>query len=210
MRKKSSIFLFCVILSGCHTSQTNFIAPSSFPLWAKSHHEYSIYTHQAIVELAEQLQTIQPRDVSQFCSKYLTLTDRNIKIFWTNLVSAIAKKESNNMNDVMFTENLTDNQGNAVISRGLLQISFESAKGYRCLLKTPNDLHNPKMNLRCGVKILNHWIGKDERIAGRMATTRQWRGGARYWSVLRRNSTLKSIQSVTNNLSFCRDTEQSQ
>lgn len=78
-------------------------------------------------------------------------------------VSIMAKYESSFKNGEQFTESFNDSKGNPVISRGLLQLSFESSnqKAYSCGLKTPEDLHDAKINLSCGVKIVNYWLNRD-------------------------------------------------
>ncbi len=72
--------------------------------------------------------------------------------------------------------------GGLVISRGLMQISLESAQGYGCDVKVPTDLNDPIKNLTCSVKILNRFVPKD----GVIGTDKK--GGARYWAVLRESS----------------------
>lgn len=72
--------------------------------------------------------------------------------------------------------------GGLVISRGLLQISLQSAKGYGCKVTKPTELNDPKTNLVCAVTILNKWVAKDKKIGTEKL------GGARYWSVLRESS----------------------
>lgn len=73
------------------------------------------------------------------------------------------------------------------ISRGLLQISYSSAKNrnYRkngCLFNENLELHRPKVNLTCGVAIFEH-LSKDGCISCKSGG--KWRGIARYWSTLR-------------------------
>lgn len=82
--------------------------------------------------------------------------------------------------------------GGLVISRGLLQISLQSAQGYGCPLKKPEELNDIAKNLTCGVIILNRWVAKDKMIG----TSKK--GGARYWAVLRESSDSRSkiIQKV--------------
>lgn len=65
--------------------------------------------------------------------------------------------------------------GGIVISRGLLQISLQSAQGYGCQVKTPNDLHNPIKNLECGVIIMKRLITN----RGSISTKNN------YWAVLK-------------------------
>lgn len=100
-------------------------------------------------------------------------------------VSIMARYESSFKTGEQFTESFSDSKGNPVISRGLLQLSLESAnqKAYSCGLKTPEDLHDAKINLSCAVKIVNYWMNRDLVL---MAEPKK--GCARYWSVCRASS----------------------
>ena len=100
-------------------------------------------------------------------------------------VSIMARYESSFKTGEQFTESFNDSKGNPVISRGLLQLSFESSnqKAYACGLKKPEDLHDAKINLSCGVKIVNYWLNKDHVFFGEPKL-----GLGRYWSVGRSTS----------------------
>jgi hypothetical protein len=111
--------------------------------------------------------------------------------------------ESGHRPATSFQEAFNDAQGNNVISRGLLQLSIESANAYGCGFANAMEIHDPKKNLSCGIRILNRWVGTDQRLAGRINT--KWLGGARYWSVLRfTNAPLAKIQGYTRALAICR------
>lgn len=100
-------------------------------------------------------------------------------------ISIMAKYESSFKTGEQFTESFNDSKGNPVISRGLLQLSFESSnqKAYSCGLKTPEELHDPKINLSCAAKIVNYWLNKDHVFFGEPKL-----GLGRYWSVGRNTS----------------------
>lgn len=70
-----------------------------------------------------------------------------------------------------------------------------------CGLSEAESLHNPFTNLSCGVKLLHHYVTKDNRISEKSGEN--YYGGARYWAVLRpgRHDFLTSIQTMTKN--FC-------
>jgi hypothetical protein len=44
------------------------------------------------------------------------------------------------------------------------------------------DLHIPKVNIDCGVKIVNRWLERDGRIGSKVSGS--WRGSSRYFAVL--------------------------
>lgn len=120
--------------------------------------------------------------------------------FWAYLISIMAERESNFNPDAFFVENFNDGNGNKVVSRGLLQLSIESARGYSCpFLNTAQDLHDPENNLISSVLIMKRWVVQDGLISAQLASGK-WRGGARYWSVLRKSSTLNFFKSFTLNL----------
>ncbi len=72
-----------------------------------------------------------------------------------------------------------------VDSIGLFQLSIESEKTL-CSLKSKEDLKDPELNIRCAVKVLAKWVDKDGVLYGGQKNA--WRGGSRYWSVLRTTS----------------------
>lgn len=107
--------------------------------------------------------------------------------FFAQLVSIIAKYESGFKPENKYKESFKTASGESVISRGLLQLSIDSAnqKAYACGFKDAAELHDPVKNLKCGVKILEHWILKDGKVIGGSQFNT---GCARYWSVCRTSS----------------------
>ena len=113
--------------------------------------------------------------------------------------------ESNHTASAKHIERFNDRFGQPVVSRGLLQISQESANGYGCDIAPATELHKPEENIACGVRILSRWVQRDGRIIGYEANHkhRPWRGGARYWSVLRNNHKTAAIQENLLNSRLC-------
>lgn len=140
-----------------------------------------------------------PNDIKTFCPNYKNLNSDARKMFWIGLVSAISKYESNFNPSVSYKEAMSDTYESPVVSRGLLQISYGSSKNYGCGAGSPKALHDSGLNLRCGVKIISHWIKKDDVISSHGGG---WKGAARYWAVLRTKK--GSIASLTRNLSVCK------
>lgn len=164
--------------------------------------EWTDSAHVAVVELGSELLTANPRDVRDYCPSYDRLNNEQRRAFWVYLLSRLARFESNHDPSVRFTESFNDSQGNPVISRGLLQISRESANGYGCAIGEEAELHDPKINIRCGVRILKRWVAeRDGVIAAR--TNGEWRGAARYWSPFRDESKRAQIASATASQSYC-------
>lgn len=100
------------------------------------------------------------------------------------LISIMAKYESDFNPDASYKEGFSDADG-PVISRGLLQISQLSAnqKAYGCNIKNAKDLHDPKVNLKCAVKIISYQAMKSGTLIGEPK-----KGCAAYWSVCRQSS----------------------
>jgi len=103
---------------------------------------------------------------------------------WARFVKAMAKAESNwNPNTFYVEKTIFDRHGKNVVSRGLLQISMESANGYGCNIKEARELHDPETNIKCGLKIMDKLIRRDGQVMGKKDG--KWVGLSRYWSVLR-------------------------
>jgi uncharacterized protein YraI len=162
---------------------------------------WSQYTADAIAQYGSAMRTKRPSDVASFCPNYANLDEKGRTQFWVGLVAAIARYESNYNPNTRYQENFKDSSGTAVVSRGLLQLSAESARNYGCSVSSGAALHDAKVNLTCGVRIINHWLAQDGVIS---AQTSDWRGAARYWAVLRKSSTLGPIRAMTRGLSVCK------
>lgn len=141
-------------------------------------------------------------DASTYCPRYKRLDLQERGRFWVKLISAMAKKESSFKEGLNYTESFNDNTNTRVVSRGLLQISRESAKSYGCKIEAGVDLLQADFNLPCGIKILNRWVARDSRIGS--GKIEAWRGGARYWSVLRNGPSKEIIVKSVSELSFCK------
>jgi len=152
------------------------------------------YTREAIDDYGLNQEKV-PSDVTAFCPKFNSLGNEQRKMFWTYLVSSITELESGFDPKNSYHEKF----GKKQYSRGLMQMSYESTKGYLCPIHKESDLFIPELNLNCGVKILDHWVAKDGLIAGRSG--KKWLGGSRYWAVLRFKSAI--IRGWTKQLPFC-------
>lgn len=131
-----------------------------------------------------------PEDVVDFCPKYFELEEQGKVAFWIHLLNSIAKRESAFDPLVGNDEsNFGGDSSNQVVSRGLLQISYESSKArvYRqsgCAAKDANALHSFEDNITCGVAIFSHWAREDGCISCKNKAGKSL-GIARYWSTLR-------------------------
>lgn len=163
---------------------------------------WSAHVYKQIDVLGKGLMEKTPSDIAIFCKNYPNLSTADKKNFWLYLISSMSEKESSHNPATKYTEAFNDHNGNKVVSRGLLQLSIESGNAYGCGFKNENELHDPYKNLDCGMRILNRWVAGDGRIAGQVSGS--WRGGARYWSVLRStNNALGQIISWTQAQDIC-------
>jgi hypothetical protein len=167
--------------------------------------EWTKITLRALEKHGAALLTEDADDARPYCSRYNRLTPDERGRFWVKMISAMAAHESSFREGLNYTEKFNDSSNTRVISRGLLQISKESAKLYGCDVAVGADLLKAEVNLPCGVKILNHWMAHDKRIGS--GSSNNWRGGARYWSVLRKSDSKGEIQDSLDKLGFCKSHE---
>lgn len=205
--------LFTSFLVGCSEVTSLFESPSdagtlstAIPLWEEERPEGKEWTSHVLKELdllGTDLITVMPLDYGIWCPKYQSISYHERKAFWAYLLSEMARFESGFDPSTSYTESFTDSSGQPVVSRGLLQLSIESANDYGCGFQTSADVHDPKQNLSCGIRILNRWMKNDQRIGSKVSGS--WKGGARYWSVLRSTSSAYAkIIADTTVLSICR------
>lgn len=150
---------------------------------SKDGREWTAYAIDAINRYGRDLLKTVPEDIKEFCPPYANFDSHSRQDFWVKLLSAIAAAESRYKPNVTYTESFNDRAGHAVVSRGLLQISMESANGYGCGIDTPSDLDDPQTNIECGIRIMNRWVAADSVISD--SDKDGWYGPARYWSTLR-------------------------
>lgn len=166
------------------------------------------YTKEALIQYGKDLVTVVPKDITRYCPRYISATYAQRLQFWSGLISSLAYFESNHSSEIRYKEKFTDSKGRPVISRGLLQISRESANGYGCEISDSTQLHNPKVNIDCGVRILNKWIGQHDRVIadrrGGLFSRTLWMGAAKYWSPFRNNSKMNHIALAVREQAYCK------
>lgn len=165
--------------------------------------DWTMYAVNAFKLYGKDMLKVTPLDASNYCPQIKDMNEEQRVAFYNYLLSAMAKHESNFKPNTNFTEGFNDSKGKRVISRGLLQLSQESANGYKCGITEPTMLHDPKINIECSVRILNQWISRDKYIGG-TAPNIPNAGGARYWSVLR-NSSGSQPQIMSRVKKYCTD-----
>lgn len=158
-------------------------------------------TMNALQQNGSVLLQFTPADIASYCPGYSAASTSHRAAFWTGLISALARYESNYKPATQFQESFLDRNGRRVISRGLLQLSIESANGYGCKIPTAEELHDPAVNLSCTVRIMSRLVTRDGVVANSGAP---WRGAAAYWSPFRDPQKKQALQSWTKEQPYCR------
>lgn len=193
--------------SGSQVEPVFKVYPDMRPLWEGKHPDGNLWTIHTLRQIENAQQSFldtNPTDQIIFCPNYANLSRDQRKYFWTFIISVMVRFESHFDPAATYEENFNDATGVPVVSRGLLQISFESSKAYACEFTDAEQIHDPYKNLSCGINILNKWIPADKSFAG--YRSEKWRGGARYWSVLRAadKESYNTIIERSRQLALCR------
>ncbi|MES2854922.1 MAG: transglycosylase SLT domain-containing protein [Bdellovibrionota bacterium] len=154
------------------------------------------HLHSAISKDGGNLIASNPRQIKYFCPKYEKLDREHRIAFWARLISLMSAYESSYNPKTTYKEPKM-----GVLSSGLMQISHGSSQQdeYRCTMISADpkqgqlDLLDPKKNLSCAVRIINHFIGHDKAMSDYLINTngKYWVGLARYWGVFR-HGTIRS------------------
>ncbi|MGZ3652964.1 MAG: transglycosylase SLT domain-containing protein [Bdellovibrionota bacterium] len=162
---------------------------------------WSQHVYDSIPLLAPNLLSHNPNDIAQFCPGYSALSVSDKKNFWVYLLSSLAQLESDFDPNASYTENFKDQNGNYVVSLGLLQLSLGDGANYKCGFSSNADIENPDKNLDCSLRILNKLVGQNGQLAGQSGAG-AWQGGARYWSTLRAPK-VSTVEGWTRALPIC-------
>lgn len=167
-------YILVLLLSSCSyiSRQTSAKAQEEPTLaWGK---ERSAWTTHLIREINN---SNLRSDVKTPCEK------TSQKLCLAYLISVIAKHESGFNPDAYYKESFNDSNGKPVISRGLFQLSVESANqsAYKCDIKSYKELYNPYINITCMVKITVYQANKSGYLIAEPK-----KGCASYHSVCRK------------------------
>lgn len=223
--------------------------PSEIKLaWNGKHKDadkWTTFTLQTIRTIGADMAASNPLDAEAFCPSYKKLTADERVEFYAQLISKMVQYESSyNPASFMYECSKTKNNygsnarwdeergwcmkgghsldGGYVISRGLMQMSLESAQSYGCPVKVPQDMHDPYKSLDCAIRVMNRFIPAPRpymgatrghgSIAGYSSTRKAWNGAAAYWAVIREtkdaNGKVKpsftGIKTYVSGLALCR------
>jgi hypothetical protein len=145
-----------------------------------------------IVELAlppEMLSQQVPRDVKRFCPQFYEMGEEDKRAFWAYFFQALAGAEAgleptvqarHTQPEMMVKDEVTGRQAR---TSGLLQLAYEDQKRYGCDFDWERDktlkvndpertILQPKNNLECGVKILDHQLIEQHKAL--LSSTGYW------------------------------------
>jgi hypothetical protein len=184
------ILLFLVIhVLGCQTNVPKEVVVQPTPVvgplklaWDGKHKDSKLWD-AAIKEMVvlKQMGKKVPEDMGTFCPSYGKLSESQRDVVWMQLMSIMAKYESGFNPKTYFMEPAPLNYE----SIGLFQLSYEDANNYpECKLRrSEKNLVDGVTNINCAAIIMNKLVTRDNRVAG--IKPGSWKGGARYWAVLR-------------------------
>jgi len=124
-----------------------------------------------------------------FCPKYPQASMNERRAFWAGLLSATAKHEST------WNPNAAGGGGRWI---GLMQISPQTARGYKCDAQSAAALKDGAANLACAIQIMSAQVGRDGVVAGGGA-----RGIGRDWAPFRSASKRADIAGWTKSQDYC-------
>jgi hypothetical protein len=119
------------------------------------HPEAQEWTEASLVALQSHgaaLPQIVPADIEAFCPGYETATVEERRLFWTGLLSALAKHESTWRPDAA---------GGGGRWIGLLQIAPGTARAYGCQAQNTAALKDGGANLACAIRIMSETVTRD-------------------------------------------------
>jgi len=147
-----------------------------------------------IVEIAlppEMLSRQVPHDVRRFCPRFYDMAETDKRAFWAYFFQALAGAEAGLIPNIEARHaeipEKDEVTGRRARTSGLLQLAYEDEKRYGCDFDWERDkalkiddpertILQPKNNLECGVKILDHQIIEQHKSLF---------SGTGYWAPLR-------------------------
>ncbi len=151
------------------------------PLWTASTLD-ALRGHGAVLAFTV------PEDVETWCPKYPEASLEERRLFWSGLLSSLAKHEST------WRPEAAGGGGRWI---GLVQIAPATAKNYGCDAKSASALKNGAANLACAVRIMSHTVTRDGVIAAGM------RGVAADWGPFHNSRKREEMAAWTRKQPYC-------
>lgn len=189
----SLVALSTFLMAGCVAGATGKTGAGDLPVMRWDHRpEAATWTKASMNLIAANDQALAaktPADIETWCPGYdeATLTER--RAFWVGLLSATAKHEST------WNPKASGGGGRYI---GLMQISPQTARAYRCEATTAAALKNGEANLACAIRIMSKQVGRDGVVAGGGN-----KGIGRDWGPFRSASKRSDIAGWTKSQAYC-------
>ncbi len=155
--------------------------------------EGQVWTQAALTALENHgsaLPELVPADIEAFCPGYESASLEERRLFWTGLLSALAKHEST------WRPEAAGGGGRWI---GLLQISPGTAQAYGCKAQNAAALKNGAANLSCGIRIMSRTVKRDGVVGA------EGRGGiAADWGPFTREAKRAEMAAWTRSQPYCR------
>ena len=166
MRRLVLAALAVVLPVACSTADTRV----SEPVVMRWDHrpEASQWTEAALDALETHgaaLPSLVPEDIEAFCPGYESASLEERRLFWTGLLSALAKHESTWRPDAA---------GGGGRWFGLLQIAPATARAYGCEADSASALKDGAANLRCAIRIMSRTVTRDGVVAEGGGVAADW------------------------------------
>lgn len=139
--------------------------------WDDTRHAevWTAATVAAIRAAPNDLSTIVPRDIMDWCPAYAMNPPHLREAFWVGVISALARHEST------FNPRAVGGGGQWY---GLLQIYPPTARHFDCRATSGDALTDAESNLACAVRIMSVTVRRDQAVA---LHDGRWRGIAADW-----------------------------
>lgn len=130
-------------------------------------HHWTEASLRALQAHGAALPQIVPADIEAFCPGYEDASLEERRLFWTGLLSALAKHESTWRPDAA---------GGGGRWIGLLQIAPGTARAYGCEARDVAALKDGEANLSCAIRIMSRTVARDGVVgaAGRGGIAADW------------------------------------
>lgn len=137
------------------------------------------------------LPQLVPDDIETFCPGYEDASLEDRRLFWTGLLSALAKHESTYRPDAA---------GGGGQWIGLLQISPGTARAYGCDATDVASLKDGAANLSCAIRIISRTVSRDGVVGA------SGRGGiAADWGPFTRKAKRADMAAWTRSQPYCQN-----
>lgn len=142
----------------------------------------------ALQDQGQELLSLVPRDIDVWCPAYRDADEMQRALFWTGMMSALAKHES--------TWNPKAVGGNGQWF-GLLQIAPATARAYDCDATSASALSHGAANLSCAVRIMATTVPRDGVVSEGMG------GVAADWGPFHSEAKRTDMKAWVSSQSYC-------